>query len=52
MYRQRQSVTHSTKLSFTHSATHEKPKFEICKYMCNKEFFFALNCWRPSVVRS
>ena len=29
----------NTKLSFTHSATHEKPKFEKCKYMCDKEFF-------------
>ena len=29
----------STKLSITHSATLENPKFEKCKYVCNNEFF-------------
>ena len=31
-------VIGGTKLSVTHSDTHEKPKFEKCKYTCSKEF--------------
>ena len=45
-------VISGTKLSVTHSNTHEKKTNLRNANMCVTKIFSALICWRPSVFRS